>query len=86
METALDDIDFIQDDIEAIKKSKVAHKRQTATKKIRVRSGIEVALDNYRASRKLHRQAIKGLRRSIKTHKLMIKQARNNYRLVKLSK
>jgi hypothetical protein len=86
MDTTADDIDFITDDINAIKKSKVAHTRVTATKKIKVRSGLEVARDSYKATRKLHRQAIKSLKRAIKAHKLQVKQARNSYKLIKLNK
>ena len=78
-----DDIDFIADGIQ--KETHKAHTRKTGTvKKIKVRGSVEVARDDFRKSKKLHRQAIKNLKRQIKAHKLMIKQARGAYRLVKL--
>lgn len=86
MDTTADDIDFIHDDIESIKQSKIAHKRKLGVKHIKIRSGVEVSKDNYKASRKLHRNQIKSLKRSIKVHKLMIKQARDSYKLIKLNK
>jgi hypothetical protein len=83
----MDDIDYITDDIEAIKKqNKAGHTRKTEAKRIKVRSSVEVARDNYRASKRLHRKAIRQLKRSIKTHKLQIRQARNTFKLVKLTK
>jgi hypothetical protein len=83
----MDDIDYITDDIQAIKKqNKAGHTRKAETKRIKVRSSVEVARDNYRASKRLHRKAIKGLKNTIRIHKLQIRQAKDAYKLVKLSK
>lgn len=81
----MDDIDFITDEITKEKQTKKAHSRKTETKRIKVRSSVEVAKDNFKQAKRLHRSQIKSLRRNIKTHKLMIRQARNTYRLIKLS-
>ena len=79
----MDDIDFITDEVEQIKRG---HKRNTKTvKHIKVRGSVEVARDNYRAAKRLHREAIRGLKRSIQAHKLMIGQAKTAYKLVKLN-
>lgn len=77
-----DDIDFIEDDIKQIKKS---HTRKVEGKKIRVRGGFEVARDNYRAAKRLQKANIKQSKRDIKSYKLLKKQAKNAYKLVKLA-
>lgn len=80
-----DDIDFITDDIN--RTLKASHTRNTQTgKRIKVRSSVEVAKDDYKRAKKLHKANIKKLKQNIKSHRLMIKQARNTYRLIKLSK
>lgn len=81
----MDQIDLIEDEINAIK-TKPAHSRKVSkSKKIRVRGSVEVAKDNYKAAKRIHKAQIKKLRANIKSHKLMIKQARTGYRLVKLA-
>lgn len=80
----MDDIDFITDDINRTVK---AHSRTTTNgKRIKVRSSVEVAKDDYKRAKALHKANIKKLKQNIKTYKLMIKQARNTYKLIKLSK
>jgi len=84
----MDDIDFITDEVEQIQKgqTKKGHKRDTKTvKHIKVRGSVEVARDNKKAAIKLHRKNIKDLKRSIHAHKLMIKQAKIAYKIVKLN-
>jgi multidrug resistance efflux pump len=81
----MDDIDFISDEIATIKSG---HNRKGATpraKKIRVRGSVEVARDNYRAAKRIHKAQIRQARANIKSHKLMIKQAKTAYKLVKLA-
>lgn len=83
----MDDIDELYMDIEKDKATTVkAHTRKLGTKKIKVRSSLEVAKDNFKSAKRIHKAQIKSLKRNIATHKLMIKQARNTWRLVKLSK
>ena len=78
----MDDIDNIYLETTKIKKG---HKRIMAnTKKIKVRSSVEVAKDNYKKAKQVHKDDIKGLRRNIRSHRLMIRQARNTYKIVKL--
>lgn len=76
----MDDIDMITDEISNIK----AHTRKHNGKRIKVRGTLDVARDDYRKARRLHRNNIKGLRTSIKAHKLMIKQARTTYKIIKM--
>lgn len=77
----LDDIDLIEDEIKA---TKSAHTRKGATaRKIKVRSSVEVARDNYKAAKRVHKAQIKKLRQNIKTHKLMIRQAKTAYKIIK---
>ena len=85
MEQTLDDIDFITDEINDIKQNKSSHKRQTAKKQIKVRSSVEVAKDERNRIRQLHKDAIKRLKLQISIHKLQIKQAKTNYKLIKLN-
>ena len=81
----LDDIDLITDDIN--RTLKASHTRSSSTgRRIKVRSSVEVARDDYKRAKKLHKANIKKLKQNIKSHRLMIKQARNTYRLIKLSK
>lgn len=82
----MDDIDFITDEMNTIKQIKKGHDRNTKTvTKIRVRGSVEVARDNYRASKKMHKAQIRQLKRSIKAHRLQIRQAKGNYKLIKLN-
>ena len=82
----IDDIDYIEDDINAIKQNKAAHERNTKTvKHIRVRGSVEVARDQYRATKKMRKAQIKQLKCGIRVQKLLIKQAKGNYKLIKLS-
>ena len=70
------------------KNLKSEHTRKGSTpkaKKIKVRGSVEVARDNYRASKKMHKAQIRQLKRSIKAHKLEIRQAKGNYKLIKLN-
>lgn len=78
----LDEIDFIEDEIN---KERKAHNRKLETKVAKVRSTREVAKDDFKKAKALHKLQIQKAKRHIKTHKLMIKQARNTYKLVKLT-
>jgi hypothetical protein len=82
----LNDIDIIGDFIdEEIAKPKKAHTRQTATKRIKIRSGVEVARDDYKRRKQQARKEIKRLRRMIKLQHMHIKQAKATYKIIKLS-
>lgn len=69
--------------------TKRAHERKVSTPKkvttIKVRGTLEIALENYKATRRIHKQQIKALKSQIKSHKLLIKQAKTSYKLVKLA-
>ena len=78
----LDDIDFITDEINSIKRS--SHKRDVQGKKIKVRSSLEVAQDDYKKAKQTHLKEIKRLKSQIKQHKLMMKQAKNTLKIIKL--
>lgn len=83
----MEDDDINQLYIES-KQIKREHTRKGVTpkaKKIKVRGSVEVARDNYRNAKRIHKAQIKQLRASIKSHKLMIKQAKMSYKLVKLA-
>lgn len=78
----MDDIDNIYLETTKIKKG---HKRTMAnTKKIKVRSTVEKARGDYKKAKQVHKDDIKGLRRNIRSHRLMIRQAKTLYRIVKL--
>ena len=82
-----DDIDNLFIEAQQVKKS---HDRKVATptgqaKKIRVRGSVEVARDNYRAAKRMHKTQIKQLKRAIKAHRLQIRQAKNSYKLIKIN-
>lgn len=82
----IDDIDLIEDEINATK-NKTAHTRKGATpkaKRIKVRSSVEVAKDEFKRAKRVHRAEIKRAKRVIKQHRLLIKQARGAYKLIKL--
>lgn len=80
---ALDDIDMIYEDV--LKQPKKAHERETASKVIKVRSSVEKAQDTYKSAKKTHKASIRLEKRKIKSYKILIHQARNAYKLVKLS-
>lgn len=86
----MDDIDTIFIEATNIKKQlpqmKKHHTRTNHTKQIKVRSSVEVAQDNYKATRRLQKANIKRAKQQIKSYKLLIKQARTTYKLIKLSK
>lgn len=73
----LDDIDAIFEETEAIKHPKKAHKRRSNSKTITVRSTLDIALDDYKEAKRIQKK-------NIKVARLLIKQAKNTYRLVKL--
>ena len=79
----LDEIDLITDEITAL--TKPAHSRKVGKKTIKVRSSVEVAKDNYKAAKRLQRANIKRARQNVRSYKLLIKQARNTFKLVKLN-
>jgi hypothetical protein len=84
-----EDINQLFEEATSLKNSKPkrGHKRNTKTvKHINVRGGLEVAKDNYKTTKRIHKAQIKALRQNIKTHKLLIKQAHNTYKIIKLSK
>jgi hypothetical protein len=74
----MDKIDTLFIEATTLKK---AHTRKHT---IKVRSSIEIAHTNYRSAVVLHKANIKTLKRNIKSHKLLIKQARTNYQIIKL--
>lgn len=84
----LDDINIIYEDAEVEKKKRLkrAHTKNVASKTIKVRSSVQEAKDDYKAAKKLHKASIALEKRKIKSYKILIQQARNSYRLIKLSK
>jgi len=79
----LDEIDFIEDEINKVKK---AHTRKLSSNKTtKVRSSRDIAKDDFKQAKALHKAHIQRAKQNIKTHKLMIKQARNTYKLFKLT-
>lgn len=77
----MDDIDQITDQINVIKSN---HTRKVGKRKtIKVRGTVEVARDNFKAAKRVHKAQIKKLRQNIKTHKLMIRQAKTAYKIIK---
>lgn len=76
-----DDIDKLYIETTKIKKG---YKKTMNKKTIKVRSTLDVALDDYKKSKAIHKANIKNDKRSIKSHRLMIKQAKTLYKLVKL--
>lgn len=85
MSNQLDDIDQLFIESSTIKREHTRKGATPKTKKIRVRGSVELARDNYRNSKRIHRAQIKQLRRNIVSHKLLIDQARTSYKLVKNS-
>ena len=75
------------DFIETPLPTKKAQKRGgSLTKKAtKVRSSVDKAKDDYKLAKAGHKAEIKKLRDQIKTHKLLIKQAKTTYKLVKLA-
>ena len=57
--------------------------RRNKNKKININGADEVSIKNLRTTVDLHRKTIKSLKRDIKRQKLLIKQARLNYKLNK---
>lgn len=83
----MDDKDIDQLYIESTN-IKREHMRKGATpkaKKIRVRGSVEVAKDNFKAAKRIQRANIRKAKQNIKACKLMIKQARTAYKIIKLS-
>lgn len=80
----MDDIDTLYEEATELKQPKRAHKRTTGKKTVKVKSSVEAARASYKATRKQHCASIKRLKRDIKSHRLMIKQARGTYRLIKM--
>lgn len=78
--TADDDIGFLEDDIKTIK----GHTRKTEGKKIKVRSSVQVAKDDKKRVYRIQKTNIKRLKRQIKLAKIMKKQAKNRYKVIKL--
>ncbi len=81
----MDDIDQLYIESKQLKSEHVRKGATPKSKKIKVRGSVEVARDNYRNAKRLHRQQIRQLRANIASHKLMIKQAKTTYKLVKLA-
>jgi hypothetical protein len=82
----MDDIDTLFIEATQGNKPRKAHKRTAPTsKRIKVRGTIELARDNYRQAKHLHKLNIIKSRTAIKSYKLMTKQAKNNYKLIKLA-
>jgi len=90
----MDDIDFIEQDIIKVKKS--AHTRKVEGKKIRVRSSVEKARDDYKLAKREHKNRIKAIkaqarlnariaRNNVKAHRNMIATAKTTYKAIKLA-
>lgn len=74
METTADDIDTLFEEITEIKQPKKAHMRTVKGKKIKVRSGVQLARDEYKKARKHHREAIHAERGKIwESYKRVVK-------------
>ncbi|HWT40486.1 MAG TPA: hypothetical protein VN081_04460 [Dongiaceae bacterium] len=76
-------------------KAKAGHTRKVQGKKIRVRSSVEVAKDNYKLAKRTHKAEIKKLkaqmrldikiaRNNIKAHRNLIASAKTTYKAIKL--
>lgn len=82
----MDDTDIDNLYIEATaEKTKQEHKRKVGKNKIKVRSSVQVARDDFHNAKRLQKLNIKQAKRNIKSYKMLIKQARNTYKLVKLA-
>lgn len=95
----MDDIELLYEEAETVKRAKKAHNRTVNKKVSKVRSTIDIAKDAYKAAKHTHnvqinkgkleiaalKNKINEQKRSIAAHKLMKKQARNTYKLVKLT-
>lgn len=75
----MDDIDKLYIAATKVRKEK---KPSKATKS---RSTVEVAADTYKQAKSIHKAEIQRLKRTIKSHKLMIIQAKNQFKIIKLS-
>ena len=81
-----DDIDFIEDEIVKEKKQKSIHERiLTSGKKIIVKSGLDVAKEQFKKAKQTQNANIANAKRNIKSYKLLKKQARNTWKLAKLA-
>ena len=80
-----DDIDQLFIESTNIKREHARKGAIPKAKKIRVRGSVEVAKDNYKNAKRIHKTQIKQLKNSIKSHKLLIRQAKTSYKLVKLA-
>ena len=89
------DIDLIQDEIASIT-TKAHHERTIGNKKIKIRSSVELARDNYKLAKRTHKAEIKKLkakmrlerkiaRNNIKAHRNLIATARTSYKAIKLA-
>ena len=81
----MDDIDTLFIEAKTIKATKPAHLRQLGKKTIRVKSSIEKAKDDFKRAKHIQRQNVLSAKNNIKSYRLLIKQARNTYKLVKLA-
>lgn len=82
MEQTMDDIDFITDEIDAIKTPKVSHTRTVNKRKIKVMSGYEKARNNHKALKRATRRQLKEYKRQAKYKKLLLKKSRLEYKLL----
>lgn len=80
-----EDINDLYLESEAIKATRTAHTRTSKTTKIKVRSSLEKARDDYKRAKRLQRDNIRRARQQIKSYKLLKKQARTTYRIIKLA-
>jgi len=86
MSQAIDDIDFIEDEIIRAKNQKPSHKRKLPSgKKITVKSSLDVAKDQFKQAKRIQNANIASAKRNIKSYKLLKKQARNTWKLAKLA-
>lgn len=83
-QTNLDDIDQLYDEAIQVKSPRKAHRRTSGPKQIKVRGSIDIARDAYKKAKKVHRAEISRLKANIRSHKLLIKQARTTFGLIKL--
>jgi hypothetical protein len=81
----LDDIDLLTDDISLIKSHDRVVKVGGKKKTIHVKGTVEQAKDAYKLAKKTSKNRISQYRRDIRSHRILIKNAKNHYKLIKLN-
>lgn len=78
----MDEIDTLYEEALTVKSG---HKRKTGKKVIKVRSSVDKARDDFKKAKASHKAEIAKLKAGIKSHKLLIRQAKNQLKLVRLA-